>query len=214
MQPSRIRASALAVLLSPGLGHGSLCRELRAAARQEVNINTASVTELAYLPRIGAKVAARVVEHRKEKPFARPEDLMEVKGIGEKLFVSLKPYVSVSGPTTLERQGASSSSSSRRPSPDPAGRSLPAPSRWARDGDRHARPGPLRGPGPLSCSPASRCPSSCSWWSDLVVDRPGRARACPACCASRWRSARRCTRRPWRSTGLAPTRSPETATSG
>jgi competence protein ComEA len=68
----------------------------------KVNVNQASPEQIAYLPRIGAKVAARVVEYRKTHgQFARPEDLMEVKGIGEKLFLTLKPYIAVSGPTTL-----------------------------------------------------------------------------------------------------------------
>ena len=126
MQPSRIRASALAVLLSLGSAM-VLFAESSEPQPGKVNINTASVTELAYLPRLGAKVAARVVEHRKEKPFARPEDLMEVKGIGEKLFVSLKPYVSVSGPTTLNAKVRASSTSPRRPSSNPA-REKPATS--------------------------------------------------------------------------------------
>ena len=42
---------------------------------------------------------------------------MEVKGIGEKLFLTLKPYITVSGPTTLNAKVHSASSSSRRPAP-------------------------------------------------------------------------------------------------
>lgn len=72
------------------------------AAPGKVNINQASAAQIAYLPRVGAKVATRVLEYRKSNgPFARTEDLMEVKGIGEKLFLTLKPYLAVSGPTTL-----------------------------------------------------------------------------------------------------------------
>ena len=72
------------------------------AAAGKVNINQASATQIALLPRIGEKVAGRVLDYRKSHgPFARPEDLMEVKGIGEKLFTQLKPYVTLSGPTTL-----------------------------------------------------------------------------------------------------------------
>ncbi len=128
MQPSRIRAAAIAALLWLGAG-ALLFAETStepAAAGKKVNINTATAAELAYLPRLGSKVAARIVEHRKEKPFTRPEDLMEVKGIGEKLFVSLKPYVSVSGPTTLNAKVRSSSSASRRSSPPAAPKEKPA----------------------------------------------------------------------------------------
>jgi len=127
MQPSRIRAASLAVLLTLGAGALLFAESTEPApAGQKVNINSATAAELAYLPRLGAKVAARIVEHRKEKPFARPEDLMEVKGIGEKLFVTLKPYVAVSGPTTLNAKVRSSSSASRRSSPPAAPKEKPA----------------------------------------------------------------------------------------
>jgi competence protein ComEA len=54
---------------------------------KKVNINQASAEQLSYLPRVGVKAAQKVVDYRKAKgPFARPEDLMEVKGFGEKKF--------------------------------------------------------------------------------------------------------------------------------
>ena len=69
---------------------------------QKVNINEASAAQLAMLPRVGTKAAERIVEYRKAHgPFSSPEQLMEVKGFGEKRFTELKPYVTVSGPTTL-----------------------------------------------------------------------------------------------------------------
>lgn len=68
----------------------------------KVNINQATPAQLAMLPRVGAKAADRIVEYRKAHgPFSQPEQLMEVKGFGEKRFTELKPYVTVSGPTTL-----------------------------------------------------------------------------------------------------------------
>src|SRR6516165_7221870 len=127
MKASRIRAASLVVLLH--LGAAALAFADggdSAAAGKKDNINTATAAELAYLPRLGPKVAARIVEHRKEKPFARPEDLMEVKGIGEKLFATLKPYVAVSGPTTLSAKVRSGSSASRRSSPAAASKEKPA----------------------------------------------------------------------------------------
>ena len=129
MHPSRIRAAGLAVFLC--LGAAALLFAESAEEKgpaKKVNINTASEVELAYLPRLGAKVAARIVEHRKQKPFARPEELMEVKGIGEKLFVTLKPHVAVSGPTTLTTKvrSSSSSSASGRASPPAAPKQKPA----------------------------------------------------------------------------------------
>ena len=72
------------------------------AAGKKININQASATELALLPRVGAKQAERIVEYRKAHgQFGQIEELMEVKGVGEKLFGQLKPYLSLSGSSTL-----------------------------------------------------------------------------------------------------------------
>ena len=119
MTASRIRAACIAVLLCTGLSALAFGDDGEKDTSKRVNINTATAAELAYLPRIGARVADRIVERRKEKPFSKPEDLMEVKGIGEKLFTSLKPYVSVSGPTTIHAK-VRLSTSSRRSSPSAA----------------------------------------------------------------------------------------------
>ena len=62
-----------------------------------VNLNTASAAELEALPGIGAKTAARIVEYRqKNGPFKKIEDLMNVRGVGEKNFLKLKPQLTVS----------------------------------------------------------------------------------------------------------------------
>lgn len=53
----------------------------------KVNINTAGKEQLMDLPRIGEKIAQRIIEYReKNGKFKRPEDIMKVKGIGEKTF--------------------------------------------------------------------------------------------------------------------------------
>jgi competence protein ComEA len=64
-----------------------------------VNLNTASAAQLEELPGIGAKMALRIVEYRqKNGGFKKIEDLMNVKGIGEKAFLKLKPHLTVSPP--------------------------------------------------------------------------------------------------------------------
>ena len=76
--------------------------QLPAAA--PLNLNTATVTELAKLPGIGPAVAARIVEHRqKNGGFKKIEELMNVKGIGEKTFLKLKSLVTVTPPKTEGR---------------------------------------------------------------------------------------------------------------
>ena len=61
-----------------------------------VNLNTASATDLEGLPGVGAKTAARIVEYRqKNGPFKKVEELMNVRGVGEKNFLKLKPQITV-----------------------------------------------------------------------------------------------------------------------
>jgi len=66
------------------------------AAVGVVNINTAPVGDLEALPGIGAKTAARIVEYRqKNGPFKKIEELMNVRGVGEKNFLKLKGQITV-----------------------------------------------------------------------------------------------------------------------
>jgi competence protein ComEA len=66
-----------------------------------VNINTATAAELDGLPGIGAKTAARIVEYRqKNGPFKKVEELMNVRGVGEKNFLKLKAQISVGAAKT------------------------------------------------------------------------------------------------------------------
>ena len=106
-----VRALVVPVLglsLSGIASHPALAEGDAAAARKVVNVNEASSAEIARLPRVGTKLADRIVAHRKEHgPFRRPEDLMQVKGVGEKFYATLKPYVAVSGPTTLAEKVSS-----------------------------------------------------------------------------------------------------------
>jgi len=68
-----------------------------AAPAAPVNINTATQEQLETLPGLGAKVAQRIIEYRqKNGNFKKVEDLMNVKGIGEKSFLKLKPMLTVS----------------------------------------------------------------------------------------------------------------------
>jgi competence ComEA-like helix-hairpin-helix protein len=72
-----------------------------------VNINAADAAQLALLPRIGEKVAQRIVEYRNEHHgFRSVSDLANVKGIGEKTVVLLTPYVALEGQTTLTKKVA------------------------------------------------------------------------------------------------------------
>ena len=64
-----------------------------------LNLNTATSAQLEALPGIGKAVADRIIEYRqKSGSFKRVEDLMNVRGIGEKSFLKLKPLVTVGAP--------------------------------------------------------------------------------------------------------------------
>ena len=97
MTPTRIVAALLYVVV---LGVASAFPAT--AAEGVVNINSAGASELMLLPRIGPSVAEKIIEHReKNGDFKTTEDLMLVRGIGEATYALLKPYVSLSGATTL-----------------------------------------------------------------------------------------------------------------
>jgi competence protein ComEA len=67
-----------------------------AGAAALVNLNTATATQIATLPGIGEKAAQRIIEYRdKNGGFKKVEELMNVKGIGEKSFLKLKPLITV-----------------------------------------------------------------------------------------------------------------------
>lgn len=65
------------------------------AATGKVNINTDSKEQLMTLTNIGDVVADRIIEYRKANPFKSPEDVMKVKGVGEKTFEKNKDRIIV-----------------------------------------------------------------------------------------------------------------------
>ena len=65
-----------------------------------VSINEASREELERLPGIGPGLAARIVEHRERfGRFRRAEHLLLVRGISERRFLQLRPYVTAESQT-------------------------------------------------------------------------------------------------------------------
>lgn len=93
-----------------------------------VNINTATADQLAFLPRIGVKTGERIIEYRTANgPFKKATDLMQVKGIGDKTFDLISPYLAVEGKTTLSE----AQSAPRKPRASKSAKSRPTASAQA-----------------------------------------------------------------------------------
>ena len=61
-----------------------------------VNINTATQEELETLPSIGEVRAQAIIAYREEHGgFRTTDELMEVSGIGEKIFADISPHITV-----------------------------------------------------------------------------------------------------------------------
>ena len=75
----------IAVILITSIAGAVLADDSATAATPAgvVNINTADVTQLSLLPRVGEKAAQRIVDYRTAHgPFKKATDLMQVKGFG------------------------------------------------------------------------------------------------------------------------------------
>lgn len=88
------RASGTGTALGPGTSASSAVPG--ATSHGKVNLNRASVEELQTLPKVGPKLAQRIVDWRNQSgPFRSVSDLDAVPGIGPTLLASLEPLVTV-----------------------------------------------------------------------------------------------------------------------
>lgn len=82
--------TALTFVLLPGL------LQAEEQTIEKVNINKASVEELTQLQGVGPAYAERIVEYREAHgPFERPEGIMNVKGIGQKIWETNKDRITI-----------------------------------------------------------------------------------------------------------------------
>jgi competence protein ComEA len=92
----RTIATALALVMGAVLMAGPALAAGKAKPTAKVNLNTATVEQLTTLPGVGPKLAGRIVEYRqKAGSFRSPQDLMNVKGIGEKNFQRIEAWLAV-----------------------------------------------------------------------------------------------------------------------
>ncbi len=65
------------------------------AGAAPIDINSASSLELQRLPGIGPKLAQRIIEERRTRPFRSVDDLNRVPGIGAKKLEAIRPFVTI-----------------------------------------------------------------------------------------------------------------------
>jgi competence protein ComEA len=79
----------------PGMNVGA-STDSQQASSGLVNINRATAAELEKLPGVGPSTAQAIIDYRSSHgPFASPEDLLNVKGIGPSKFAAMQPLVGV-----------------------------------------------------------------------------------------------------------------------
>lgn len=78
----------LGLVLAPA---AALAQKSNAPVPEKVNLNTATVEQLQALPGIGPALAKTIIEYRtKSGKFSKIEELLNIKGIGEKKFQQIK----------------------------------------------------------------------------------------------------------------------------
>ncbi len=99
---SKVAMLTVAMMICIGLGSGAAFAAETAKVSGVVNLNTASAKQLQALPGIGAKKAQAIVQARSQKAFGSVNELVKVRGIGQRMLQKLKPYLRVNGQTTIK----------------------------------------------------------------------------------------------------------------
>jgi competence protein ComEA len=69
------------------------------ASTEVINLNSATAAQLADLPGVGLKTAELIVQYRiKNGPFKKIEEVMNIRGVGEKSFLRIKERLTVAAP--------------------------------------------------------------------------------------------------------------------
>ena len=97
---TRMLIAAIAVIALTATTFGAQERtptaRTSATASTPVNLNTASAAQLEAIPGVGPAMAERIIQYReKNGSFKKIEDLMNVRGVGEKSFLKMKALITV-----------------------------------------------------------------------------------------------------------------------
>ena len=62
----------------------------------KININTATQTELEFIPGIGPSIALKIITYRNENgKFNSIEDVKNISGIGDSKYEKMKDYITI-----------------------------------------------------------------------------------------------------------------------
>lgn len=77
-------------------------------AGERIDLNRATVAELMRLPGVGQRKAQAIVTHRQKAPFRRPEEVLQVKGLGPGWFQKVRANLVAGGtaPAQVQVQAA------------------------------------------------------------------------------------------------------------
>jgi competence protein ComEA len=101
MKKTAIVGLLLAAVAAPGLAEAKK-KATSGHVTGVVNLNKATAAQLEMLPGVKATAAEKIIAHREKHPFSRVEELVNVKGFSKRRFEHLKPYLSVTGETTIK----------------------------------------------------------------------------------------------------------------
>ena len=78
----------MGLILAPA---AAMAQKDKSVATEKVNINTATAEQLQSLPGVGPALAKTIIEYRtKVGKFNKIEEILNVKGMGEKKFQAIK----------------------------------------------------------------------------------------------------------------------------
>lgn len=90
----KIRKSIYSIILTVVLLAGLSTAAMANSNAGKVDINHATAAELQQLKGVGQVVSERIVTYREQSgPFKAIEEIMNVKGIGEKTFEKIKELI-------------------------------------------------------------------------------------------------------------------------
>ncbi len=93
-------AAAAGVIIKTAFSYNQKIENVKTTSQKvAVDINNASYEKLRELPGIGGVYAQRIINYRQKKGgFKKPEELINIKGIGKKTYKKMERYVVVNPP--------------------------------------------------------------------------------------------------------------------